>query len=220
MSVMEQALREIDARRHPPNAATAATAADDALALTNLPLQPPAPPGARLLPLLPLLGLLAAGALGGWAATVWWQTPADDHPAPATASAPAAPATGLAEAILLPPANPNATGLVGDEWVVQAGHLWLAGRHQDAASQWAVGLRGLPPSQLALLLADHQELSAARELHRQWAGQWPVVVLPRQGLAEQRWLLLAVPASSELERARQQLAQATQRPVVWATVAE
>lgn len=212
MSVMEKALREIDARRHPSDAATAA---DDPLALTRLPLQPPATPRGRL---LPWVGLVAIGALAGWVATVWWHTPTDGSAALATATTPAssAPATALAEAILRPPA----TGLVGEEWLVQAGHVWLAGLHDEAARLWVSGLRGLPPHQLALMVADHQDLAAARELHRQWASQWPLVVLPRQGMGEPRWLVLAVPTASDLERARQQLAQATHSPVVWATMAE
>ena len=147
--------------------------------------RPPAAPRGRL---LPWVGLLAIGALAGWVATVWWHTPADGNPALATATTPAnpAPPSALGEAGLRPAASP----LVGEEWLVQAGHVWLAGLHDEAARLWVAGLRGLPPHQLALMVADHQDLAGARELHRQWAGQWPVVVLPRQGTVSYTHLTL------------------------------
>lgn len=203
MSVMEQALREIDARRASDSPSGAPQ--DTTAALLNLPLQTPAPSRLRAWPWLIAVALVVGG-VGGWVMSdrlgQW---------SPEVAGS----TRDISEAMPVPTG-----GLTGEDWLVQAGHVWTAGLHDEAARLWVQGLRALAPSRLALLVGDHQELSAARELHRRWAGQWPLVVLPRPGMAEPRWLVLALPPAGTIDRARQELAQATGQPAMWATVAE
>jgi len=203
MSVMEQALREIDARRASDK--SSGTPEDTTAALLNLPLQTPGASRLRGWPWLIALAL-AIGGVGGWGIATRLELRSLD-------ATPLIREPGAAQPAL-------AEGMTGEEWLVQAGHVWTAGLHDEAARLWVQGLRALPPSRLALLVGDHRELSAARELHRRWAGQWPLVVLPRPGLAEPRWLVLALPPAGTIDRARQELSQASGQPVMWATVAE
>ena len=56
-----------------------------------------------------------------------------------------------------------------------------------------------------LLLADQQTLVQANKLYARWSSDVPVVVLARQTGTQKRWVVLAVPAAADVERARQRL---------------
>lgn len=213
MSVMEKTLRQIDEQRQ---TSRQRAAPEDYLAPDF-----PAPPAPRDLRHAVWLTVVACAAALGWYLASPG-TPKANAPAPtAQAEAAATAAVAVASAAAPLPA-PSASAPLDEApaWLVQASHVWAAGLHQEATRLWLDGLRTMPPSTLALLVADRQTLPQAKALHKQWSKELPLIVLAQASDAAERWMVLALPPAPQIDQVQQRLSAGRSSPVAWATVAQ
>ena len=227
MSVMEKALRQIDEQRL---TSRARVNPEDYLS-PEFPASPRAPRDLRNATWLTIVACVAAG---GWyigSPRDTKATSAQTNVAAVVADAPPALAVQTAAPAAASAAQPVAAKPDTDAprpdkappapaWLVQASHVWAAGLHQDAARLWLNGLRTLPSTSLALLVAEHQTLAQARALHAKWSAETPLVVLSQNSGTAKRWMLLALPPAGEIDRVQQRLSAGLGGPVTWGSVAQ
>lgn len=227
MSVMEKALRQIDEQRL---TGRARVNPEDYLS-PEFPASPRPPRDLRNATWLTIVACVAAGSW--YIASPHATTATSAQATEATEVTKAPPA--LAVPVVAPPAATAAQPVAATPdtaaprpekappapaWLVQASHVWAAGLHQDAARLWLNGLRTLPSSTLALLVAEHQTLAQARALHAKWSAETPLVVLSQNSGATKRWMLLALPPAGEIDRVQQRLSADLGGPVTWGSVAQ
>lgn len=229
MSALEQALRQIDDQRqnaHP------AQGAPTMMALPTEPLLIHAL--LRWVPALALVLLIAAAAGAGY-----WLYRTDgvrsllsQRTETLTAAAPLAPATpsvGLkppvpSEADATDPetnsARTDLSTFERPESFEQALLAWTSGQHAQAAQRWLQALRSLPPSTMALLLAETTTAEQVNNAVLARATALPWLVIPG-GYAGggPRWTVLVLTPTGELERTHAWLSRAGGSPLQWGTVA-
>lgn len=240
MSVIEQALRQIDLQREPqPSSADMQGPGPIGMGMASHSAPPwapqPAHPAGRwksqaivLGTTVSLLAVVAgfslrpteATAVALAALTGAAGTTAD---APAVETRVAAPLAGDATllqegAVPASQAHDSEAAAPRATWLVQASNTWDSGAHKQAARQWIDGLRQTAPSTLALLMAEQQTLEQAQGLHQAWAGNWPVVILAQASPTGPRWMVLALPQASDVGAVQQQLLPSLGRSVPWASV--
>lgn len=135
---------------------------------------------------------------------------------------PVAASLGLANLLALPSSTlaaakvssiePDKPGLVNPSnkfvhptWHKAAHQLWNWGRWEEASSSWLKGLSLEEPNTPLLLIADQLTQLQVTRQYAAWSPLLPVVALPKSGVIKKRWMLLAVPAASDMARAKQLL---------------
>jgi tetratricopeptide (TPR) repeat protein len=108
---------------------------------------------------------------------------------------------------LAEPTSVPASAATGKKFTFPAWHksgerLWSWGLWASASRAWLKGLQPEDPGLPLLLIADKQTLAQATRQYQAWAAHFPVVVVPKKATDQKLWLVLAVPAADELERAR------------------
>ena len=134
-------------------------------------------------------------------------------PAPAGMSVPPLAAVGAPlGAVASQPSPESALASAADPnkspwplWHVAGARYWGWGVWDEGARLWLNALKTEDPKTALLLIADQQNLVQADILYKRWSKDMPVVVLARQSGAQKLWVVLAVPAAADLERARQRL---------------
>jgi tetratricopeptide (TPR) repeat protein len=177
------------------------------------------------------LVVLSLALVGTWLAMAgWWSVPlktladwrASGKPAVAVAlpSAPVSsePAPALpilvtptteAAPLTVLPTEPGKPGLVdpGNKFIYPAWHkggdrLWGWGLWEDASRSWLTGLKTQEPQTQMMLIADQLTQLQVTRRYAAWSPLLPVVALPKSGVTQKRWVLLAVPAAHDLARAQ------------------
>jgi len=160
--------------------------------------QAPVPVPSLDVPPSPVQGVALTAAVSPAAPVVAAPGPADvGAPLGAVASQPN-PETALASV-----AKPSKS--TWPVWHKAGARQWGWGVWDEGARLWLKGLKSEDPKTAVLLLADQQTLVQANKLYARWSSDVPVVVLARQTGAQKRWVVLAVPAAADVERARQRL---------------
>lgn len=93
-------------------------------------------------------------------------------------------------------------------WHKAADQMWRMNLWKESSRMWLSGLQTENPDRAMLMIADHLGLSQARRQYAAWASHFPVIALQRKGGANNRWVVLAVPLTADLERTRQLLSLA------------
>ncbi len=238
MSALDKALRQIDQQRH-----SAAQAHDARLSEMAYPGEYVPPKRSVWMPVA--LVVLSIALVGSWvimAGMLSSKPQSLSRWLPWGASGEGAARSAAAEPSFLPPtqpqtlaqglpqiAAPNAGAVNGavpssnpgwPAWYRAGERQWDWGVWDKGASLWLMGLQTESPQTALLLLGDQQNLVQASNLYTRWSREMPVVVLARQTGAVKLWVVLAVPAPGDVERARQSLSQGLSVPVAVNTWAQ
>jgi len=232
MSALEQALRQIDDQRQN---APRPQAAPTMMALPTEPLLVHAL--LRWVPALVLLLIAAASGAGYWLyrsgsvhafLSARTEAPAVgalvapqaaqpvNPPAQAAADAPVAWSAPATEAT---PARTEPSAFERPEGFEQALQAWTSGQHAAAAQGWLQALRRLPPSTMALLLAEPDTAEQVNNAVLARAAVLPWLVIPGAPGSGPRWTVLVLTPAGELERTHAWLSRAGGAPLQWGTVA-
>ena len=225
MSALDKALRQIDQQRH-----SAAQAHDARLSELAYPGEYVPPKRSVWMPVA--LVVLSIALVGSWvimAGMLSSKPQSLSRWLPWGASGEGAARSAAAEPSFLPPtqpqalaqglpqiAAPNAGAVNGavpssnpgwPAWHRAGERQWGWGVWDKGAHLWLLGLQTESPQTTLLLLGDQQNLVQATQLYTRWSREMPVVVLARQTGAVKLWVVLAVPAPGDVERARQRLSE-------------
>ncbi len=226
MSALDQALRQIDQQRHLRDKVPSQQG------LMSESYEPFEPARTRTSYwTTAALVVLSLALVGTWLAMAgWWSVPlktladwrASGKPPVAVAlpSAPVSSEPAPALPILVTPTTeaaplavlaiePVKPGLVdpGNKFIYPAWHkggdrLWGWGLWEDASRSWLTGLKTQEPQTQMLLIADQLTQLQVTRRYAAWSPLMPVVALPKSGVTQKRWVLLAVPAAHDLARAQ------------------
>lgn len=224
MSALEQALRQIDDQRQHPHKVQAMPAM---MALPSEPLL--VHTLLRWVPAALLLATVAAGGAGYWLYTQggWQRAFAPRNVAPATGTpvppptSPASPQATTVQPVLttgIPPAGVGTPLFERPATFDQAVVAWTSGQHAQAAQLWLAGLRRLPPSTMALLLAEHQAPEQVNNTVLARAAALPWLVVPGTSNGGPGWTVLVLTPSGDLDRTHAALAREG-AALQWGTVA-
>jgi hypothetical protein len=86
---------------------------------------------------------------------------------------------------------------------------------REAADIWLQSLRRVPPSSVIILIGGELETEAADRIHAHWNAELPVMMLSTANPAKEQWLVLALPAASEMDRHFQALQSSLGSSVQW-----
>lgn len=230
MSALEQALRHIDEQRLNNRKTPSTPSKPTMMALPSEPLL--AHTVLRWLPRVALL--LAAAGSGYWAyrtggfpsignlpsgTTVATTAVPATQPAPPPVSPPVVTASPAPSAMAVPgntaPALFNPPALPRPEGFDRAVQAWTSGQHATAAQLWMDALRRLPPSTMALLLAEPETPEQVNNAVLSQAAVLPWLVIPGAG----RWTVLVLTPAAELDRTHAWLAREGRPALPWGTVA-
>lgn len=127
---------------------------------------------------------------------------------PVPAATPPSPAASQEAPPPTPEASTVSASADAKGWIGPGEQLWEAGFHSQAARLWRDTLEKLPSDQPSLLIGEHLPFAQAVTVYKAWAGQMPVVALRASITNPARWMVLALPASSDLDAARKRLSVA------------
>lgn len=124
-----------------------------------------------------------------------WMTPTNEA-AGATVSVTESGTPGLAL-----PSKP----FIYPAWHKSADGLWGRSQWEEASRVWLKGLNSQESPTQMLMIADQLSQLQVNRQYAAWSPLMPVVALPKFGVTKKRWMLLAVPAESDMSRAQQLL---------------
>lgn len=96
---------------------------------------------------------------------------------------------------------------------------WTSGQHAQAGRLWINALRRLPPSTMAVLLADQQTAEQVNNVVLSHAAALPWLAIPSPSSSGERWAVLVLTPPADLDRAYAWLARSGGPALQWGTIA-